>query len=633
MANERQRLTDQAERAARRGDLAAAVECYRQLLAITPDDLNLLQKQGDALARLGRDDDARDAFLQLARACEATGHTSRSLAALRRASRLGEPRPELLQELGFRAVEAGLRADAVEPLLKALEAFAEAGDAASARSLAERACALLPRELPLFEARVRMEAKLGGPEERSRASIDLALCHARLGRPENSLSALADALRHDPVSPLVRQLDAICVALGALSAAQIPEALPGLSTSEAEASWSIVRSALLLRAGEREAAVRVLRARLAVAGGPGPWLSAVLGRLLLEAGDIEAGDHAARFAVRGLSKEPKAHGALVELLNLLVSRDPGREWAISCLVRLDERKSGAIPAAAARTTGEAGPKEPKGQPSEASAKEGLQIESPEAEELETGSAARDDLPDEIRARLFEAESLIDHGFGDTAARALQKIPAQFMRHAEVRRLLAKCGGEDEGVVENSYEGDQGAPPAGRETAEIPIPMADSQSPMTAAPGGPGETDPELGGPDLGVLDEQIQALVPEADAETSYQMGIGFVEMGLVDQAVPLLEKALGHPSRAVDAGLVAVRLLRESGAADRAWTLGTRAFRVAQSVEDTARVELLAVLADTCFDLGRPSEAGVLVQKLETLDGAHPALVDLKRRLKASIS
>ena len=138
MADDRRQLLEEAERQARKGNLAAAATCYRKLLEKTPNDAGLLQRLGDALARSGQEDEARSALRRLADLHWKTGLRSRAIAALRRAVRLGAPDPDALELLGDRCLEAGLAADAREPLLEAAALREQAGDIREASELLER---------------------------------------------------------------------------------------------------------------------------------------------------------------------------------------------------------------------------------------------------------------------------------------------------------------------------------------------------------------------------------------------------------------------------------------------------------------------------------------------------------------
>ncbi|NJN63928.1 MAG: tetratricopeptide repeat protein [Acidobacteria bacterium] len=77
MTIDKQRLLEQADVAARRGDLSGAAALYRQVIALAPDDAIVLQRLADALARTDQHEDARGAFRQLAAAYRKQGHQMR----------------------------------------------------------------------------------------------------------------------------------------------------------------------------------------------------------------------------------------------------------------------------------------------------------------------------------------------------------------------------------------------------------------------------------------------------------------------------------------------------------------------------------------------------------------------------
>jgi tetratricopeptide (TPR) repeat protein len=74
------------------------------------------------------------------------------------------------------------------------------------------------------------------------------------------------------------------------------------------------------------------------------------------------------------------------------------------------------------------------------------------------------------------------------------------------------------------------------------------------------------------LEGTLREAVDGHDDETTYQMAVGLLEMGLDDQAVELLDGLLDRTERAVDAALMAVRVLAKQGEHGRALAAGERA-------------------------------------------------------------
>ncbi len=650
MAGERQRLLQQAAAAVRQGDLAGAAELYRQLAELVPNDPAVLQRLGDALARIGRHEEARDALRRLARVYRDGGQTNHALAALRRATRIGEPSPELLEDLGEACLEAGRVADARVPLLEASRLFAERRDLTSARRTLERGAAASPTDPSFLEALVRLTDEIGAEADRASARAALAVTRCRSGDLAGATLAAAEAFGLDPTGDNVFE---------ALSRAEAtferhPEALPPRPPEGSGAlpgTWATFRACCLVGRPDTSAAVLdELEAVLATENAPTGCAALRAASLFAEADRLEAADRAARIAVRDLGRSRRFGRDLKDLLERLTARDGRRfAWAASAASRLSGSMAQQTGAVAVPGAGPA-------------------------------AAGTPDLPDEIRARLFEAEALLQHGLADTARRALRAIPARYQDHPDVLRVLGAAGGKptpphkpasretasgaEDGVPAIPLEApaeeapapaaDAGQGPVGTTTMPAPVRVDAPVAPPEPAPeagggdddfvivfddeagegvtapsmalgtssGGPPRGDPPgIDGPDLKALEEGIGRAVSDADTETSYQMALGLMEMGLFGQARPILEGLLSSPERAAMAGLLLVRGFREQGATAEALQAGLKALAAGEGVDDAARPELAGELAELALAGGSRGEARVLAELVQRFDPESPLL------------
>ncbi|RMF74201.1 MAG: hypothetical protein D6738_06920 [Acidobacteria bacterium] len=656
MAGERQRLLQQAAAAVRRGDLAGAAELYRQLAELVPNDPAVLQRLGDALARIGRQEEARDALRRLARVYRSSGQTNHALAALRRAARVGGPSAELMEELGEACLEAGRMADARGPLLEASRLYAERRDLASARRTLERGASASPTDPTYLEALVALTDQIGAERDRAAARAALSVTRCRAGDLAGAVAAAAEALALDPQGEDV--LEVLARAEAAFE--RHPEALPDQPPPGAavpEGTWATFRARCLVgRPDTSQAVLDRLESVLDGEHAPAGHAALVAAALLAEADRHDAADRAARIAVRDLGRSRRFAGQLRELLERLTTLDAERfAWAAQAAGRLAgaaTHRTGAIPV-------------------------------PGTGPVAVGGA---DLPDEIRARLFEAEALLQHGLADTARRALRAIPARFQEHPDVLRVFGAAGMSAEApapqpvVVPDAPApapedaGDQappialdapGAPsaepdapparPAGTTTIPAPRRQGPEQESSPAAPpaadagedfvivfddeAGEGVTAPPAGfedvqqaaggdapvdGPDLRALEEGIGRAMSEADAETSYQMALGLVEMGLFGQARPVLESLLAVPERAASAGMLLVRGFREQDAPAEALAAGLRALEAGEGVVDPARGQLAVELAELALAAGRRDEARRLAGLIQRFEPGSPLLARL---------
>jgi tetratricopeptide (TPR) repeat protein len=494
--SDRSRRLEDALEAARRGDLRRAAQAYRELLADSPNDPGLLQRLGDALARAGDLRAARAAFVRLAKLYRKGADDRRAIAALNRAAQLGQPDPEVLEQLGDLLVGVGRAADARAPWTNAVRAAQHAGDADRVWRLAAKLLDIDPHSQEWLEAARRAAALLDDRSSRTvRIWLELAERAGRAGSGDVVEEALRRALRADPAGA------ALSRRAGALSRA-IARGGAG------ERAVAVCRQAA--RAGAPEASL--LAARVAIAGGVIP-LAADLA--------LEATVDADRLSTEGRTQA-------TDVLGAIVSRDPSRGDVLERL----ERLSGPAPAPAPPP--EPGASTPP--PSEPAPASGPRVREAPAAPSEPAPLAAEpaswapDPADDWIVFLEEEEDTAPVSEGE---------PEQ----------------EDGEVAEaSSY--------AERAKAED---RADEA------------TLDRLGG--------ELREAVEGHDDETTYQMAVGLLEMGLEDQAVDLLDPLLDRPPRALDAAVITVRVLRERGEAGPALKAGERALAAGDPSTETGRL------------------------------------------------
>jgi tetratricopeptide (TPR) repeat protein len=626
LAIDRTQLTRAAEDAARRGDMARAANIYRQLLELSPDDLGLLQRLGDALARSGQEGDARQVFVQLGRAYAGHGHRGRALAALRRAARTGGPDARVLAELAGLALDAGMPGDAHEPLLEATRLFAQAGAHEDAAALLEKGAAALPRDVGLRDARAQVAEAAGRSQEAARWRVEAGIARAGLGDVEGALQSFAAALAAEPSQlSALRQLPEILRVLRGIEPARLPERWPGLAGAPA-AGWLVLRAFHLSRAGQGRAALGALRGLRELRPIP-PIVALWSGQVLVEQQELGAAERMAQIALGALGGRPEHQRALVDLLSGVVAHDPRRQWAADELERL-----AGDTAAPARAAPSASPPQAPAPPAPA-----------EPRPAEPAPAAEPSLlPDGVRARLFEVDALTSHGLFDTAGRALESIPPDWRDHPEAvrrredlerRRQPPTQAPAPAPEIRGGDIGAEGAssPPEGSDEAEWVLLLDEEDGETAPSPDADTAPEPTAHGapaPDLGTT---IQSAMADSDAETAYQMAIGLLEMELPEQALPLLEQALEHPSRALDAALALIDLRRRGGQPREALETGLKALASPGEAPAALAGEVLSRLVDLALELGDLRRAQDLLDRLVQLDPAHPRLGALRAAVQAS--
>ncbi len=604
MADDRRQLLEEAERQARKGDLSAAATCYRKLLEKTPHDAGLLQRLGDALARSGQESEARTTLRRLADLHWKTGLRSRAIASLRRAVRLGQPDPEALELLGDRCLEAGLAADAREPLLEAAALREQAGEVAEASAILEKLIQALPRDLTVREQLLRVTAGHGAPRLHVRALCLAAEGRALAGQANEALEALAQALDHGGEDlPALEFLPAMIPALATLPASAFPSRLGGVGGSAA-AAWVVLRAAALTQLGDAGA---ITELRDATDGGdPIPARARLwAGRVFLSHLMLSHAETSIDGAAAELQDRTELRQEVLDALGALLSRSPGNELAEAWKARYAPTER--VPAERKRT--------------------GRTVRH--AEPAPVAPRSEEPLPPEIMAKLVEARSFLDHRLPEQALETLTSIPAAWREREDVATLIRTATAVATRRSESGVAGrtrPEPTPPlhADQEADEDGLLLVldlDGNAAGAAPLAAQASAAPDPGSPDLGELDRALRQFMSEEDAETEYQMAIGLLEMGLNDQAIPLLENLLTSRDRAADAALSLVRLHENLGDLEAAERAARAGLEVTGDDRPSQRGQLLSVYAELCEGRGAGEEAAAARDELAAILEAHPDL------------
>jgi tetratricopeptide (TPR) repeat protein len=606
VADDRRQLLEEAERQARKGNLAAAATCYRKLLEKTPNDAGLLQRLGDALARSGQEAEARAAFRRLADLHWKTGLRSRAIAALRRAARLGEPEPEALELLADRCLEAGLAADAREPLLEAAALREQAGDVRESTELLEKLIQALPRDLAVREQLLRLTAGHGAPRLHVRALCLAAEGRALAGRAQEALEALVQALDHGGEDlPALELLPAMVPAFATLPASAFPARLDEAGNAAA-AAWAVLRAAVLTQLGDAEAIAEL--SDTLDGGQPFPARARLwAGRVFLSHLMLSHAESAIDAAAAELQDRPELRAEVLDTLAALLARSPGNELAEAWKARYAPPSRAAEQPRSVRTAA------PRAEPAAAAA--------PRDEEPP---------PPELVARLVEARSFLEHRLPEKALETLTSIPAAWRERDDVAALIRDAASATTRRTESSATGrtrPEPTPPLEEDHKAdddglllvLDLDGGDA-APAAAPPRAARATAP--GGPDLGELERALRQVMSEEDAETEYQMAIGLLEMGLTDQAAPLLENLLASRDRAADAALALARLHEQLGDPEAAERATRDGLAVTGDDRPSQRAQLLSAYAELCEARGGVEDAAAARDELALLLAEHPGLL-----------
>lgn len=117
-----------------------------------------------------------------------------------------------------------------------------------------------------------------------------------------------------------------------------------------------------------------------------------------------------------------------------------------------------------------------------------------------------------------------------------------------------------------------------------------------------------------------------SDTQTHYDLGVAFKEMGLYDEAVSEFRQAALDPARKVACLILQAACLREKGDLSAAESVLRSLLKPGLSLEDTCSVKY--DLSLTCFSEGKNEEAAALLAEIEA---ASPGFRDVSSRLDAS--
>lgn len=346
---------------ARSASLEEMVRCYREAVAATPHDADLLFATADACASTRQfdlalayaraaiaikvDADARRAaLLAYARLARRIGRGADALAATRAASTLGDDTSEPLLLSGQLEREAGLTRQAVADWVEAAVGV-RTRDPALSHALLASAFVLDPSERAsdafassLAEAgladaalAVRARAALAStdPDARRRGLLSTAERAELAGRPSLAADLLLVAFAQEPEFDLLYEpLDADLEAAGRLvERAVLLESIAAACGMELREEWSLrsARAWLALESDEARAIGTGVLARMAAEGSERGRTE--LSRLA-EQGDPEAFDALEEAAHRALAHETKV-ALLEEITRRAGTRQPGRlAWAM-----------------------------------------------------------------------------------------------------------------------------------------------------------------------------------------------------------------------------------------------------------------------------------------------------------------
>jgi tetratricopeptide (TPR) repeat protein len=144
VAVNKRKILESAQKHLQKGALDKALEDYQTLLKADPKDSNTRLKVGDLHLKLGRTQDAIDAYLRVAQQFTNEGFDAKAVALYKQIAKLDEKRFEVHGQLGELYQRMGLSSEAMKALQTAADGAYRAGDKTTALGLLRRMGALDP---------------------------------------------------------------------------------------------------------------------------------------------------------------------------------------------------------------------------------------------------------------------------------------------------------------------------------------------------------------------------------------------------------------------------------------------------------------------------------------------------------
>lgn len=172
---DRSRLLRNAAGARKKGRRKKAIELYRKVLAVEPDDVQVHRKIAPLLAETKQRDDAWKSYQHASGRLRSQGHVDQAIGVLREAARHLADEPELWHALSRLELERDRRPDAVSTLLEGARHFRSRRSRDTALSLVQAARKIDPDGFEPNLALGRLLARAGARDRAKRLLEGLAI--------------------------------------------------------------------------------------------------------------------------------------------------------------------------------------------------------------------------------------------------------------------------------------------------------------------------------------------------------------------------------------------------------------------------------------------------------------------------
>lgn len=259
LAVNKRKILESAQKHLQRGALDKALEDYQTLLKADPKDSNIRLKVGDLHLKLGRAQDAIDAYLRVAQQFTNEGFDAKAVALYKQITKLDDKRFEVHAQLGELYQRMGLASEAMKAIQLAADGAHRVGDKNQALGLLRRMAALDPTNTA-SRLKVADLLRTEGKTEDALAEYDEVVRELeRQNNVEEQIRVIERALEIEPTRP--ESLRALArAAIEASVPAKAERAAAALIAANADDLEAIeLRGTALDRLGRTDEAAEVFR--------------------------------------------------------------------------------------------------------------------------------------------------------------------------------------------------------------------------------------------------------------------------------------------------------------------------------------------------------------------------------------
>ncbi len=221
LAVNKRKILESAQKHLQKGALDKALEDYQTLLKADGKDSNIRLKVGDLQLKLGRTQEAIEAYLRVAQQFTNEGFDAKAVALYKQITRLDEKRFDVHAQLGDLYHRMGLTSEGLKALQLAADGAYRVGDKQQALGLLRRMAALDPTNTP---SRLKVADLLRKEGQQAEALAEYEEVASELERQRNSeeqLKVLERMLEVDANRPeTLRAVARVAVASGVFDRAE-----------------------------------------------------------------------------------------------------------------------------------------------------------------------------------------------------------------------------------------------------------------------------------------------------------------------------------------------------------------------------------------------------------------------------